>query len=281
MMARRPVREMSRRQAGYALLMLVFLSALLLLAAAAATPRLLTQGLREREDELIWRGEQYARAVRLHYRKLGRFPQSLEELTEAKSGVRFLRRAYADPVNRVDGSWRLIYVAPSGQLIGSVKRQSLLQFPGAAAAGVGQGSSQPFPSAGAQKPPPQPVPAPVTTSPPEGMPPEILPEETEQGPPPARVTRPAPMPQPGPGTATSGGTAVEGKVFGGNIIGVASKVKRSSLRVYDGATTYFEWEFIWDPTKDAVGVGQPVVPAGPLPKGVLGDTPPQPPPRPR
>jgi hypothetical protein len=33
----------------------------------------------------------------------------------------------------------------------------------------------------------------------------------------------------------------------GGVIGVASKSKEKSLRVYNGAKTYAEWQFIWVP----------------------------------
>jgi hypothetical protein len=41
--------------------------------------------------------------------------------------------------------------------------------------------------------------------------------------------------------------AVDSPVFGGSVIGVASKIKRPSVIVYQGGKTYFEWEFIWNP----------------------------------
>src|SRR5713101_3428295 len=97
-------------ESGYALLMVVFFAAVMLISVAVAAPNLLTQDKREKEDELIWRGGQYARAVRFYYRKNGRFPQSLEELTQAHNQIRFLRKPYKDPMNNEDGSWRLIYV---------------------------------------------------------------------------------------------------------------------------------------------------------------------------
>ncbi len=136
-------------ESGYALLMVVFFAAVMLITVAVAGPNLLTQGKREKEDELIWRGGQYTRAVRFYYRKNGRFPHSLEDLTKAQNDIHFLRKPYKDPMNSEDGSWRLIYVGPGGQLIGSVKRKSLLQptgiqaalglaGPGAAPTGSGQ-----------------------------------------------------------------------------------------------------------------------------------------------
>lgn len=245
MKARRPFGHIKRRrESGYALLMVVFLAAALLIATAVIMPNLLTQGTREKEEELVWRGQQYARGVRLYYRKYGRFPQSFEDLTRPKNEIRFLRKAYTDPMNREDGSWRLIYVSPTGQLIGSVKPRALAALP-APPAGLGA-AAQPAPPPG--------------TAPQAGQPPSAAPGA------PAAPAEPAPS---GPG--------VEGKVFGGNIIGVGSKVNRPSIRIYDGGGTYREWEFIWDPTKDAAVVGQPVVPGANPPNPSNPPTPNPPP----
>ena len=108
----------------------LFLVASIVIATAAVAPNLLTQGLREREEEMIWRGEQYARAVALYYRKFGRFPVTMEELVEPKTGVRFLRKEFTDPMNREDGKWRRIYIGPGGLLIGSVTRTTPVPVPG-------------------------------------------------------------------------------------------------------------------------------------------------------
>lgn len=228
--------ERLRRDAGYALLMVLFLSAAMLVLAAVATPSLLTQGKRDKEEELIWRGGQYARAVRLYYRKFGRFPQSLEDLTKEHTGVRFLRKPYKDPMNSEDGSWRLIYVGPGGQLIGSVKRHRMLQ---ALEPQTGQGV------------PPRPV-VPSDDSSEQKAP-------SGPGAPTAPGNPPAPEPQ---ATAPD---SLEGKVFGGNVIGVGSKVNKHSLRIFDGGTTYREWEFIWDPTKEALSAAGPATPGAPGP----------------
>jgi type II secretory pathway pseudopilin PulG len=225
---------------GYALLTVIFLAALMIVGAAVAVPNLLTEGRREKEEELIWRGEQYARAVKLFYRKNGRFPQSFDQLTKAQNNIRFLRQAYPDPMNTEDGSWRLIYIAPNGQLIGSLTRSNIVFQLG------GPGQPQPGKQPGAQL-------------------------ATQPG--------PAVTPSTGPlsgsgttGTSTTFGPG-SGQVVGGNIIGVGSKVPRASIRVYNNGRTYREWEFIWDPTKDAAVVGQPGVPGG-----RPGQPPPPPPP---
>lgn len=228
------------------MLSVVLLAALLMIAVVAAAPNLLTQGRREKEEEMIWRGRQYARAVRLYYRKFGRFPQSVEDLTTAKSQLRFLRKAYADPMNAADGSWRLIYVGPSGQLIGSVKRVGHVPIPGTPSAPQTPAQAPASPAAQGT---PRPQPAPPS---------DAMPQEPGQPAPMAPAMPAAPTPAPAPAAASEAG--LEGKVFGGNIIGVASKINRSSIMVYEGGTTYREWEFIWDPSKDAVGAAAPAAP---------------------
>src|ERR1700686_4952307 len=144
-------RHAPRCEDGYALMMVVFFTALMLVAVMVAAPRILQEGKREKEKEMIWRGHQYVRGVKLYYRKMGRFPTSIDDLTKPKTGsLRFMRQAYKDPMNGEDGSWRLIYVGPSGQLIGSLKPPQTLQLSGAggpqgtpAGAGLGGFGQQP------------------------------------------------------------------------------------------------------------------------------------------
>ena len=216
----------ARAQRGYALLLVLFAATLMLIAAVTIGPNLLTQGRREREEEMIWRGQQYVRGIKLFYRKTGRFPSALEDLTKPKTGVRFLRKAYTDPMNVQDGSWRLIYVGPGGQLIGSSKQRPVtLQLPGVTPA------AQPAsgPQSGQKG-------APLTGT--EG--------EEDSG---AQANQ--------PGLASS-----EPAIIGGNIIGVGSKVRRRSIMVYENGVRYSDWEFIWDPSKDVVALGQPGMQTG-------------------
>lgn len=128
---------------GYALLMVVFLAALMLIAASSATLSVYQQGIRDREEEMIWRGQQYARGVKLYFRKHGRFPPDLEALTKVENDIRFMRQAYRDPMNTVDGSWRLIQVGPAGQLIGSLTQTGSVQFPPPQAPGEAPRPPQP------------------------------------------------------------------------------------------------------------------------------------------
>ena len=64
---------------------------------------------REKEAELLFRGEQYREAIASYYKKEQRYPQSLEELLEDKRypmPVRHLRRLYRDPSpGRRNGRW--------------------------------------------------------------------------------------------------------------------------------------------------------------------------------
>ena len=143
-----------RQQAGYSLLMLVFMVATILIFMAAATTSVLTQGTREREDEMVWRGRQYQRAIGLYYRKMGRAPVKMEDLTSQTAGSRFLRKAYANPMNKEDGSWRFIYLGSNGELMGSLRRTNLQQ-PGltptpiaSGASGLSSQESQPRPLEG-------------------------------------------------------------------------------------------------------------------------------------
>jgi len=231
-------------ESGYAVLLAIFLVATLLLVTAVATPNVLTQGRRLREQEMIWRGNQYVRGVRLFFRKNGRYPQSLEQLTKPSAdNVHFLRKAYAEPMNTADGSWRLIYVSPSGQLVGSVHYRTLQEMAVAFALGgqLGGGAS----GIAAQL-----FGRPTGTAAPSQS-------QSDQG-----------LSSSAQTSVVGGLQAVDGPVFGGSVIGVASKVKKASIRVYQGGTTYFEWEFIWNPMLGG-NLGQVPVPqnpgAGPAP----------------
>lgn len=72
-----------------------------------------------------------------------------------------------------------------------------------------------------------------------------------------------------PNQAIPNASTTDSTVFGGQLVGVASKVDRKSIRFYKGYGKYREWEFIWDPAEDAAAAGG-LVPApvgGQLPIG--------------
>jgi hypothetical protein len=281
---------MRGREGGYALMMVVFFIALLMIAAMAAGPRILQDGKREKEQEMVWRGKQYVRGVKLYYRKLGRFPTSLDDLTKPKTGsLRFMRQAYKDPMNAEDGSWRLIYVGPAGQLIGSLKPPQTLQLPGAGAglgtpastlatnsagqqaapgsstfgsfgtpAGSGTGGAASNAQPGAQQNGEQANPQPGAQS--SGQP--------GQAAAPADGSQPAATDASGAATGDAMSTpqpitpTETTTIIGGNIIGVGSKISAPSVLVYEKAKNYHLFEFIWDPSKDATIAGQPPMQTG-------------------
>jgi len=98
----------TRDERGYVLLAVLLLLAIILLATMAAAPRLAQQIRRDREEELIHRGTQYARAIKRYYKKFGHYPASIAQL-EDTNRLRFLRRRYKDPMTE-NGEWRLIHV---------------------------------------------------------------------------------------------------------------------------------------------------------------------------
>ena len=70
---------------------------------------------REREAELAFRGEQYARAIELYQRRFGgAFPPDVDSLVEQ----RFLRRLYKDPMRR-DGEFQILYQAQGAGVVGA------------------------------------------------------------------------------------------------------------------------------------------------------------------
>jgi hypothetical protein len=116
-------------QRGYAYLMALFMIVTTIIASQVAMKNILTEGRREREADMIWRGQQFVRAIRLYYLKTGHYPSSLDDLKKGMPELHFLRyAAYKDPMKKDDGAWRFIYVNAAGQIIGSVKYATLQQM---------------------------------------------------------------------------------------------------------------------------------------------------------
>ncbi|HWY07028.1 MAG TPA: hypothetical protein VNY24_09210 [Candidatus Acidoferrales bacterium] len=284
MRMRTPIRRNLRGQDGYALVLVVFLLALIALASVAALPDVITNGRRAKEEEMIWRGKQYVRGIRLYvryYQAHGgttRFPTSMEDLTKNKVGIRFMRQAYKDPVNSVDGSWRMIYVGPNGQLIGSLKSRPLGpdgqssgssgssggfgSLFGGSQASSGNNSSFGSSSFGSSS---------FGNSSSGGSsfgnssfgnssfnnggnsnagnaPGQNAGQATPGSTSPDSMSTPQPI-------ANSDGTDGTTDLIGGNIIGVGSKVNKASVIWYDKARNYRQFEFIWDPSKEPVNGG--------------------------
>ena len=98
-------RERSR-EAGYNLVMLMVAVTLLNIAIAISLPAWSQAIRREKEEELIFRGLQYAEAIRVFQMRYQRFPSRLEELVEVKP--RCIRQLWKDPMTE-NGKWGLIF----------------------------------------------------------------------------------------------------------------------------------------------------------------------------
>jgi hypothetical protein len=279
-------------QSGYAFLFALFLMLAMLASSVVVIQNGLTQSKRRREEEMIWRGNQYVRAIRLYFRKTGHYPQDLEALKKGLPQLHFLRQAYKDPMNTTDGAWRFIYVNAAGQIIGSMRYASLQQmalmenpslmaqsqaFPqlGVSAASLANQSS----AFGAQ-------PGGLNATP--GSAPGVQPNPSQN--PPADQSGQGSSDQSASGQSTSGqGPAgqttqqpqssafgssgqlgnpilqqkptgpVDGPVLGAFLTGVASNVDAPSMKILHGAKKYKGWEFIWNPLAEQAAATQQAV----------------------
>lgn len=195
-------------QRGYAMAALLVGLAVMGIMLSAAMPVWRTMVKREKEEELVFRGQQYARAIALFQRKYANaYPLSLDVLIEQK----FLRKKYTDPMVKGDeggeGAFQLLY------------QSSLPQRPGQAPGGGGLAGA--VGGRGGQTP--------------SGLGGSAGGGRSGLG-----------AGQSGTGLGQTGfGSRPAGPI--GGIVGVTSKSKEQSLRVYNGRTAYNEWEFVWSP----------------------------------
>lgn len=78
---------------------------------AASLPNWSAISQRDKEEELIFRGLQYAEAIRVFQVRYGRYPVKLDELYKVKP--RCIRQLYPDPMSE-SGEWGLIYANGPG-----------------------------------------------------------------------------------------------------------------------------------------------------------------------
>jgi type II secretory pathway pseudopilin PulG len=97
------------REAGYALVALLAAITVMMIAMAAALPSWRYVMKNEREEELLFRGEQIAKGIERCQAKMKIVPTSIDMLLKNKC----LRKAYKDPMT-ADGKWRLL--PPGGVL---------------------------------------------------------------------------------------------------------------------------------------------------------------------
>lgn len=207
---------LARGERGYAMVALLILMAVMAVAMTVALPAWSTLARREKEAELVFRGEQYARAIALFQRKYaGAFPPTVDVLVDE----RFLRKKFKDPITNDD--FKTIAV---GEAVNGPQTTNPLS-PSATGGRAGN-----TPQAGGR--------ATFTIG--------------GGGTPAAQTGGRAPFTLGGTGgrTVTTGGTFTVGGggigVAGASagIMGVTSKSTDESIRQYKGADHYNQWLFI-------------------------------------
>jgi type II secretory pathway pseudopilin PulG len=102
-----------RGEAGYNLVVLIVAVTILNVLLAASLPMWSTAIQREKEEELIFRGIQYAEALRVYQNRNQHFPARLEQLIETNQ--RCIRQLWKDPMTE-DGKWGLIFQGQQNQV---------------------------------------------------------------------------------------------------------------------------------------------------------------------
>ena len=224
------------KEAGYTLAVVMVFTSVLLVTLSGAVINWQKAIQREREEELIYRGKQFMRAVELWQRKFpGTYPTTIDALLSTNN-TRFLRKKWKDPITNSD-EWRLLKVNPDGSISG------LTVIPGSGPLGAsnygGSSSSSSASSSGR------------TTGGTSG----VTTSATGTG----RGQQGSPV--------SRAGQSAFNPVLGG-IVGVASKSEKESLKSYNGRSKYNEWEFVFIPRGPQPGTGQNVPQGGqPQPQG--------------
>lgn len=282
-----------QREGGYLLLAILLMMAFMIITATYVTaPRLVQQIKRDREEEMIHRGTEYARAIKKFYKKNGRYPATLDDLD--KGQIRYLRKRYTDPLTK-DGKWKLLHYGDIATLLnaagpgtpaaalaaqGGALNQGGGLTPGGAVIPGGIASRPGGFTLGNQQQPGSISGFPVNS--PQGSFPQGAPGGTagfptgsDQGNNPAGTSgsdtgnndQSGNSNQSGfgnnqpsgfgnqPGNAPFGQSATGNQQFGGGaIVGVASMSKEKTIRIYNKKKTYDEWQFIYNPVMDQQNV---------------------------
>ena len=217
-------------QAGYVLLAVMFTLTLMLVAMAIEAPRIAQQIKREREEELVHRGKDYATAVkRFVHKNGGRYPLSVEQL-ENTNHIRFLRKKYKDPITG-ESDWKMVHVGEAQVNIPAPKGIAGTNNPGLSGSGnpgLGGSSNTGTTSTGSNN-----TGGGLTGGGLSGG------GQAGQGNQQSGSTG-----QVGTLTTTNIGTGQT--VGGGQIIGVASVSKKESIKEFNEKDHYDEWYFVYD-----------------------------------
>jgi type II secretory pathway pseudopilin PulG len=202
--------DFESRERGYAMAALLVSLAVMSVLMSVALPTWRHAAQREKEAELVFRGEQYARAIALYRAKnANAFPPSVDVLVQG----RFLRKKYLDPITKKDfdviGVGAQSTVPGQGAGTGTGTGSGIGSGRGLGSSQGGRGSTVSQPSGGRGA---------STAQSPSGI---------------GNV----------PGAGTSSFNPTTGAVSGG-IMGVHSKSQETSIRIYKGQTRYDQWNFV-------------------------------------
>jgi type II secretory pathway pseudopilin PulG len=200
-------------ESGYMLLALMLAVTLLLIAMSIEVPRIAQQIKRQKEEELVHRGKDYATAVkRFVHKNGGRYPLSVEQL-EDTNHIRFLRKKYKDPITG-ESDWKMVHVGEAQVNIPAPKGIAGTN-PGLFVSGNSSGITPP---------------------------PSI---DTSQNPNQNANQQPPNNPN-SSGSLNTSNIGNGQTVGGGQIMGVASVSKKQSIKEFNDKDHYDEWYFVYD-----------------------------------
>jgi len=260
------------------LLAVLFMMAIMIIVALAVAPSFVMQARRDREEEMIHRGTEYARAIKKYYKKFGRYPSNLEQLDNTNQ-IRFLRRRFKDPLTK-GGEWKLLHYGDIALLLGAnaqgvpgQRQVGPLGVSPNATLGVSAGSGVAGQSlntaqGAAQQLLQQQQPSAVSSNQPQstsqlsggassdaggggGQGQSGFSLGSGQATGSGGAAGQNPTGQNGNNNTIFGNTGVGGQTFGGGaIVGVASKSKDTTIRIFNKKKAYDEWVFIYNPAMD-------------------------------
>lgn len=255
----------SRGEEGYILIAVLFLVALVLIGLAVAAPRMAQSIQRDKEIELVHRGEQYKRAIKLYYRKFGAYPTSIDQLLNTNN-LRFLRKRYTDPITGKD-DWRMIHLGQAkvppmgffGQPLAGIPGAAPIGTPVNAATGAAVGGTSPFGSPSMSSPfGSVTVNTPEATSYSDGSDSGATGQDASSHPS-VTITGAGSTPTTPGGTGVAGASSPGSSSIGGSgssfgtvgpIVGVGIPSTKASLLDYKKQTHYNKWEFVYNPIED-------------------------------
>jgi len=228
--------------------MLLLIVALMAISAATLVTSIAFDIKRDREEETIHRGVQYSRAIRLYYRKFGRYPRSIDDLLSANQ-MRFLRKRYKDPMTGND--FKVLHFGEVQMSIGGAMGGGLI--PGAGVPGAngsnGQNPNSPVGQASAFENPESDASDGSTQSSSGSQ--SASTNDTNDSSDPSASDQPA-------------------QTFGGGpIVGVASTSKGTSIREFDKKRKYNEWLYLYTPLMERWGLIKTPYQAQQLFQGVM------------